>query len=33
MELEVYWLELAENKLKNIYDYYALKSSIILATK
>ncbi|MFY8188204.1 MAG: type II toxin-antitoxin system RelE/ParE family toxin [Flavobacterium sp.] len=33
MELEVYWLELAEHKLKNIYDYYASKSSTIAAEK
>jgi plasmid stabilization system protein ParE len=33
MELEVYWLELAEHKLKNIYDYYASKSSTIVAEK
>ncbi|MBJ6369164.1 type II toxin-antitoxin system RelE/ParE family toxin [Snuella sedimenti] len=27
MELEVYWLELAENKLEDIYCYYLIKAS------
>lgn len=27
MELEVYWLELAENKLKDIFIYYSIKVS------
>ncbi len=27
MELEVYWLELAENKLEDIYSYYQIKVS------
>lgn len=27
MELEVYWLELAENKLEDIYSYYLIKAS------
>jgi plasmid stabilization system protein ParE len=27
MELEVYWLELAENKLEDIYNYYLIKAS------
>lgn len=27
MELEVYWLELAENKLEEIYSYYSIKAS------
>ena len=27
MELEVYWLELAENKLEDIYGYYSIKAS------
>jgi plasmid stabilization system protein ParE len=27
MELEVYWLELAENKLEDIYSYYSVKAS------
>ncbi len=26
MELEVYWLELAENKLEDIYNYYLIKA-------
>jgi plasmid stabilization system protein ParE len=33
MELEVYWLELAENKLKDIYYYYSIKASKIVAQK
>lgn len=33
MELEVYWLELAENKLENIYDYYSIKASKRVAQK
>jgi plasmid stabilization system protein ParE len=31
MELEVYWLELAENKLKDIYVYYSIKASPTVA--
>ncbi len=27
MELEVYWLKLAESKLDDIYDYYTFKAS------
>ena len=27
MELEVYWLALAENKLEDIYVYYSIKAS------
>ncbi|GAA4240877.1 type II toxin-antitoxin system RelE/ParE family toxin [Winogradskyella damuponensis] len=27
MELEVYWLEFAENKLEDIYSYYLIKAS------
>lgn len=27
MELEVYWLELAENKLEDIYKYYSEKAN------
>jgi len=27
MELEIYWLELAENKLEDIYKYYSEKAS------
>lgn len=27
MELEVYWLEFAENKLEDIYGYYSIKAS------
>jgi plasmid stabilization system protein ParE len=33
MELEIYWLELAENKLKNIYDYYSIKANKRVARK
>jgi len=33
MELEVYWLELAENKLEDIYGYYELKASTKIAQK
>ena len=33
MELEVYWLELAENKLEDIYVYYSEKSSKKVALK
>lgn len=33
MELEVYWLELAENKLEDIYGYYELKASKKIAQK
>ena len=27
MALEVYWLELAESKLEDIYSYYSVKAS------
>lgn len=33
MELEVYWLELAENKLEDIYIYYSVKASERAAKK
>lgn len=33
MELEVYWLELAENKLEDIYSYYSVKASKKIAQK
>ncbi|MBU2526821.1 MAG: type II toxin-antitoxin system RelE/ParE family toxin [Bacteroidetes bacterium] len=33
MELEVYWLELAENKLEDIYSYYSIKASKRVAEK
>ncbi|MFV0530435.1 MAG: type II toxin-antitoxin system RelE/ParE family toxin [Flavobacteriales bacterium] len=33
MELEVYWLELAENKLEDIYSYYSIKASEKIAQK
>lgn len=33
MELEVYWLELAENKLEDIFGYYSLKASKKVAEK
>lgn len=33
MGLEVYWLELAENKLEDIYAYYSIKASKKVAQK
>ncbi|MEX2380400.1 MAG: type II toxin-antitoxin system RelE/ParE family toxin [Vicingaceae bacterium] len=33
MELEVYWLDLAEVKLEDIYSYYSLKASKKVAQK
>ncbi len=33
MELEVYWLELAENKLDDIYSYFSLKAGKRIAKK
>lgn len=33
MELEVYWLELAESKLEDIYGYYSIKASKRVAEK
>ena len=33
MELEVYWLELAENKLVDIYSYYSIKANKRVAEK
>ena len=33
MELEVYWLELAENKLEDIYGYYLIKANKSVAEK
>jgi plasmid stabilization system protein ParE len=33
MELEVYWLELAENKLEDIYNYYSIKANKRVAEK
>ena len=33
MELEVYWLELAESKLEDIYSYYSVKASERVAKK
>lgn len=33
MELEVYWLELAESKLEDIYSYYSIKASKKIAQK
>ena len=33
MELEVYWLELAENKLEDIYGYYLIKTNKRVAEK
>lgn len=33
MELEVYWLEFAENKLDDIYSYHSVKASEKVAAK
>lgn len=33
MELKIYWLEFAENKLEDIYSYYSIKASIKIAHK
>ena len=33
MELEVYWLELAENKLEDIFSYYSVKTDKRIALK
>lgn len=33
MELEIYWLELAESKLEDIYSYYSVKASERVAKK
>lgn len=33
MALEVYWLELAESKLEDIYSYYSVKASEKVAKK
>ena len=33
MELEVFWLELAENKLQDIYSYYSVKANERVAKK
>ena len=33
MELEVYWLQLAESKLEDIYGYYSLKAGKRIARK
>lgn len=33
MEIEVYWLELAENKLEDIYGYYLIKVNKKVAKK
>ncbi len=33
MELEVYWLQLAENKLEDIYSYYYSKAGKRIASK
>lgn len=33
MELEVYWLELAESKLEDIFNYYSVKASKKVAEK
>ena len=33
MGLEVYWLQLAENKLEDIYSYYSIKANKTIAQK
>lgn len=33
MKLEVYWLQLAEDKLDDIYSYYSIKAGNIVAQK
>ena len=33
MELEIYWLQFAEDKLKDIFDYYCENESISVARK
>ncbi len=33
MELEVYWLQFAEHKLTEIYNYYKLKAGVKVAKK
>ncbi|MGX1024833.1 hypothetical protein [Flavobacterium sp. CS20] len=33
MELEVYWLDLAEHKLVAIYEYYSIKANKKIAEK
>lgn len=33
MGLEVYWVDLAESKLEDIYTYYSIKASKIIARK
>jgi len=33
MELEVYWAQLAEDKLEDIYNYYKLKAGKHIAKK
>ncbi len=33
MELEVYWLELAENKLEDIFSYYSINANKKIAQK
>lgn len=33
MELEIFWTKLAEDKLKDIFDYYKVKAGIRIARK
>lgn len=33
MELEIYWLQFAENQLLSIYDYYCEKANVKIAQK
>lgn len=33
MELEIFWSELAENKLRDIFDYYKMKAGLKTAHK
>ena len=33
MELEIFWSQLAEDKLKDIFDYYKVKAGLKIARK
>ena len=33
MELEIFWSELAENKLRDVFDYYKMKAGLKTARK
>lgn len=33
MELEIYWLQFAENQLLSIYDYYCEKANVKITQK